>query len=294
MTAIFGFNFDIHTGGLLMITKLPIGLQLYSVRDFLEKNFYGTLKKVKEMGYDAVEFAGGFYGHTAEEIKEMCEDLGLDPISAHVGRGVIMADVEKVISDYREVGCRYIAIPWADRNKELPGADGYEDFKKDLRTISAECKKYSIPLLYHNHDFEFVKIDGKNKLDILYSDLPADVLQTEIDTCWARVGGENPSEFILKYSGRAPLVHIKDYVGERSANMYALIDGGKVEKTEETKPAVPFELRPVGSGVQDVASIIKASEKAGAVAVIVEQDNPSMGLNSLECAKKSIDYIKSL
>ena len=118
--------------------KMPIGLQLYSVRDAMEKNFYGTLKEVKAMGYDAVEFAG-LFGHTAAEIKEMCADLGLDPISAHVGRAVIMADLEGVIKTYADIGCRYIALPWADWKVELPGADGYEAFKEDVRKI-AETK----------------------------------------------------------------------------------------------------------------------------------------------------------
>ncbi len=272
--------------------KMPIGLQLYSVRDAMEKNFYGTLKEVKAMGYDAVEFAG-LFGHTAAEIKEMCADLGLDPISAHVGRAVIMADLEGVIKTYADIGCRYIALPWADWKVELPGADGYEAFKEDVRKISAECKKYGIVLLYHNHDFEFVKIDGENKLDILYRDLPADVLQTEVDTCWARVGGEDPAAYVLKYSGRAPLVHLKDYVGEKSAHMYALIDGGKTDDTAKEEPKVPFELRPVGYGVQDVKAIMEASEKAGACCVIVEQDTPSMGKTSMECAKMSIESVKA-
>ena len=89
------------------------------------------------------------------------------------------------------------------------------------------------------------------------------------------------------------MVHIKDFVGSKSANMYGLIDGGKVEEKVET-PAVPFELRPVGYGVQDVAAIIAAAEAAGAESVIVEQDQPSMGKTPMECAKMSIDYIRSL
>ena len=144
--------------------------------------------------------------------------------------------------------------------KELPGSEGYEAFLADIKTISAECAKYGIKLLYHNHDFEFEKIDGKNKLDILYADTTPNVLQTQIDTCWAKVGGEDPAKYVVKYTGRAPLVHLKDFVGSKSANMYALIDGGEVE--EKDNAVVPFELRPVGYGIQDVLSIIKAAEYA--------------------------------
>ncbi len=272
------------------MSKLPIGIQLYSVRDDMKADFAGTLKKIKEMGYDAVEFAG-LFDNSPADVKAMCEEIGLIPVSAHVGRSVIMQDVAKVIGGYAEIGCKFVVIPWASAEKELPGSAGYEAFRNDLTVIAAECAKYGIKLLYHNHDFEFKKIDGKYILDHLYEDLDASVLQTQIDTCWANVGGENPANYVLKYSGRAPLVHIKDFVGSKSANMYELIDGGEVEGKEE---AVPFELRPVGYGVQDVLSIIKAAEKAGAQMVIVEQDQPSLGRTPLECAKLSIEYIRTI
>jgi sugar phosphate isomerase/epimerase len=146
-----------------------------------------------------------------------------------------------------------------------------------------------LQLLYHNHDFEFLKIDGKYALDILYDTVPADLLQTELDTCWVRVGGEDPSAYIRKYTGRAPVVHLKDYFGEKSENMYALIG---IESDEAAKPS-KFEFRPVGSGVQDFPSILAASKDAGAEWVVVEQDNPSMGLTPMESIKASIDYLKS-
>ena len=273
------------------MSKLPIGIQLFSVRDYMEKDFAGTLKELKKMGYDAVEFAG-LFDYSAKEVKAMCEEAGLIPISAHVGLGVIMSDVEKVIGDYAEIGCKYVAIPWASADTDLPGSTGYDKFLKNIKTVADECAKHGMKLLYHNHDFEFAKIDGKNKLDILYADTNPDVLQTQVDTCWAKVGGEDPARYVLKYAGRAPLVHIKDFVGSKSANMYELIDGGQVKDDE--KNIVPFELRPVGYGIQDVLSIFKAAEKAGAEMVIVEQDRPALDRDSLECAKLSIEYIKNI
>lgn len=272
------------------MSKLPVGIQLFSVRDYMEKDFAGTLKELKKMGYDAVEFAG-LFDYTAKEVKAMCEAAGLVPVSAHVGRGVIMADVEKVIGDYAEIGCKYVAIPWASADNDLAGSKGYDAFLRDLKIIAAECDKYGMKLLYHNHDFEFAKIDGKNILDILYEDTAPDVLQTQVDTCWAKVGGEDPANYVLKYKGRAPLVHIKDFVGSKSANMYELIDGGVVKAGEKV---VPFELRPVGYGIQDVLSVIKASEDAGAEMIIVEQDRPALDKDSLECARLSIDYIRNI
>ena len=269
--------------------KLPIGLQLYSVRDDMEKDFLGTLKALKEMGYTHAEFAG-LYGHSAEEVKEMCAAAGINPYSAHVNALEIMEDLHGNIKKYADIGCKFIAIPWADASRDLPGGSEYDKFLATIRIIAAECKKYGIGLLYHNHEFEFEKIDGKNKLDILYADTTPEELATEIDTCWAKVGGENPAEYVKKYTGRAPVIHLKDYAGGKSDNMYGLI-GGKEQAEDENEA---FELRPIGSGVQDVASLLQAAEAAGANIVVVEQDEPSQGKSRMECAKSSIDYIKSI
>ena len=148
-----------------------------------------------------------------------------------------------------------------------------------------------IQLLYHNHDFEFLKIDGKYALDILYDTVPADLLQTEIDTCWVNVGGEEPAAYVEKYTGRAPIVHLKDFSGSKgNGPLYKLI--GIEEEAQETTST--FEFRPVGSGVQDWKKIIASAEKAGAEWVIVEQDDPSMGKTPMECAEMSINYLKTL
>ena len=91
--------------------KFPNGLQLYSVREDMEKDYKGTLEQVKEMGYDGVEFAG-LYGCTPKQIKEELDRLGLIPVSAHVPFVEMMADPEKVIGAYKEIGCPYIAIAY--------------------------------------------------------------------------------------------------------------------------------------------------------------------------------------
>ena len=147
-------------------------------------------------------------------------------------------------------------------------------------------------LCYHNHDFEFEKVDGEYKLDRLYNDVPAELLSTQLDTCWVNVGGENPSDYIRKYNGRIEIIHLKDFVGSKSENMYGLIGAEGKEKGKDTSNK--FELRPVGSGVQDFPAILAASKEVGAKWVVVEQDQPSLGKTPLECAKMSIDYIKEI
>lgn len=270
--------------------SLSVALQLYSVRDDIAADFAGTLVKVKALGYAGVEFAG-LYGHSAAEVKKMCEDAGLVPLSAHVPYVDMKRDPKGVLAAYAEIGCKYIAIPYL-MPEHRPGSEGFADVIKDAETIGREAKALGMQLLYHNHDFEFDKIDGKYALEVLYDTVPADLLATELDTCWVNVGGEEPSAYVRKYTGRAPVVHLKDFVGSRNENMYELI-GIETEKKEEILKT-PFEFRPVGYGVQNMPSIVKAAEDAGASWVVVEQDQPSMDLTPMQCAEKSREYLKSI
>ena len=264
--------------------KFPVALQLYSVRDAMEKDLKSTLAQVKAMGYNGVELAG-LFGNTAVEMKAMVEEAGLELMSAHVPVPELLKD--EVLDDYAASGLKFIVIPWM----EVAGDDAA--FKADIqkiRSIGERCKARGMQLLYHNHDFEFQKKNGEYVLDIYYSSIESDYLQTEIDTCWANVGGENPAEYVKKYTGRAPVVHLKDFEGAKSDNMYALI--GRDDKKEEAGKA--FGFKPVGYGVQDFPSIIKAAEEAGTKWLVVEMDSPSDNLTSLECAKKGIDYLKTI
>ncbi len=268
--------------------RFPVGIQLYSVRDDAERDLRGTLQALKEMGYDGVEFAG-LYGHTPEELCDLCAEIGLIPLSAHVPYVDLVRDPAFEVEQYATIGCKYIAIPYLTEEYR-PGAALFDEVIKNAAIIGEAAKKHGITLLYHNHDFEFVKLDGKYALDVLYDTVPADLLQTELDTCWVNVGGEDPASYLRKYTGRAPVVHLKDFVGEKSENMYALI--GIDKKAEPASDA--FELRPVGSGKQDFPAILEAARDAGSEWVVVEQDEPSMGLSRLECAAKSRAYLKSI
>ena len=159
-----------------------------------------------------------------------------------------------------------------------------------VKMLCKVAKELGMQLLYHNHDFEFMKLDGKYALDVLYDDVSADLLKTELDVCWVTVGGEDPVSYMRKYSGRSPVVHLKDFYGEKSEDMYELIG---IEKKAPKRPG-NFEFRPVGSGMQDFPAILAASEDAGAQWVVVEPDRPSMGLTPMECITKSREYLKTL
>lgn len=272
--------------------SFPIALQLYSVRDELEKDFVGTLRKTKELGYDGVEFAG-LYGHKPAEVRDVLSQIGLIPISAHVPFLDLVADPEKVVGEYAEIGCKYIVIPYL-LPEYRPGEEKFSEVISGAQAIGEAAKKAGMILLYHNHDFEFKKIGGLFALDVLYNKVPSDLLKTQIDTCWVNVAGVDPSDYIRKYAGRSPVVHLKDFVmqGKKPEKLYELIgieDEKKDEKTEDS-----FDYRPMGLGVQNFTEILKACKDAGVLWVVVEQDEPSMGKTSFECAEISIKYLKSL
>ena len=270
--------------------KLPIAIQLYSVRDDMEKDFYGTVKKVKELGYDGVEFAG-LFGKSGVEVKAICDEIGVVPVSAHVPYYDMLENPEAVLKDYKDMGCKYVVVPYLTEECR-PGTEGWASTVAGIGKIGAAAKAMGLQLLYHNHDFEFLKIDGEYALDILYNTISEDLLKTELDTCWVNVGGEEPAGYVEKYSGRAPIVHLKDFSGSKgNGPLYKLIG---IEEEETEKKENTFEFRPVGYGVQDWKKIIAASEKAGAEWVVVEQDDPSMDKTPIECAEMSINYLKTI
>lgn len=268
--------------------SFPIALQVYSVRNEAKEDLRGTLTALKKMGYDGVEFAG-LYGHAPAEVKALCAELELTPLSAHVPYLEMMEAPEKVLSDYASIGMKYVAVPYLSDDYR-PGTPRFPEVVKNIRMLGGVAKKVGLTLLYHNHDFEFIKLDGKYALDVLYDTVPADLLKTELDVCWVKVGGEDPADYIRKYSGRCPVVHLKDFFGEKSENMYELIG---IEQKRPVRPA-NFEFRPVGYGLQDFPTILTAARESGASWVVVEQDNPSMGLTPMECAEKSIQYLKKI
>ena len=248
---------------------LPVALKLYSIREEAEKDFVKTMQEVKKIGYDGVELAG-LYGHSPEEVRDCLNEIGLIPISAHVAYQEFMGDMQGTVKCYATIGCRYLAIPYLLEEQRY-GTEYFKKVMKNIPEIAMTCKKVGITLLYHNHDFEFTKMDdGVYVLDYMYQQISEDDLKTELDVCWIKVAGEEPTEYIKKYAGRCPIVHLKDY--------------SKVDT---------LEFRALGHGVQDIPAILEATLKAGAEWVVAEQDSHSEH-TPLEDAILSREYLKSL
>lgn len=276
-----------------MTKKLPVGIQVYGLRDLLEntpEQFPVVMKQVKELGYDGVELAG-LYGLDPTFIRDTLAEIGLTPLSAHVPLADMMVDIEKVIADYQLIGVDYLVVPYLpEEYRHL--TPGYPVVIEEMKKIGVAVKAAGMKLLYHNHNFEFVRLEnGTFGFDDIYRQVPADLLMVEPDTCWIKVAGQDPVEYIHKYGSRCEVIHLKDFVKEGNPqNLYKLI-GIETEKKEEDTGF--FEFRPVGFGQMLWEPILNASLEAGAKWVVVEQDE-HYDLPPMECARRSREYLKIL
>jgi len=258
----------IKAGALLMATPMlsnwemkaqsKIGLQLYTLRNELSKDLEGTLKKVAAIGYKEVELFGytdgKFFGKTTKEFKAMLKGLGLDPVSGHYGAGVERKDVKGTLSndwqracdDAAELGQKYVNCAYLTEGERK----SIDDYKKyvDLFNKSGEvAKKAGLQFGYHNHDFEFKKMDGQLPYDLIASTDP-ELVKLELDMYWIVKAGLDPVDLFKKYPGRFPLWHVKD------------MDKGDQSFAE------------VGTGSIDFKKIFDARKIAGMKHFFVEQD----------------------
>ena len=264
-----------------MINGMKTAAQMYSVREEAERNLPETLKQLKSFGYDGIELAG-LVGRTPAELRALADDIGLEIFSAHV-------PLSAEARDYTELGCAYLGIGWVEEG--CPGKPGYEQHRKRMEELAADCVRQGMTLLYHNHDMEFAKWDGLYHLDRFLADIPD--MQLELDTCWANVGGEDPAAYLSQYAGRAPVVHLKDFYmpGKKPTHVYSRI--GVALENQDASDGL-FELRPLGQGQQDIPGLARASAEVGAKWLVVEQDAPSQGKTALECMRLSLEYLQSI
>lgn len=249
--------------------NLPIAAQVFSVREEAAADFDKTMQQLADMGYDGVELAG-LYGKPAKEIRASLEKAGLQAISAHVPMVEFEQDLDKTVETYKEIGCKYVAIPYLDKERWY-GGSRYQDTLDSIVKISEKCREAGMVLLYHNHNFEFEKTaEGGYQLDALYETIPADVLQTELDLCWVKVGGADPVTYLNKYKGRCPLVHVKDFIRK---------DGEVV-------------LVAVGDGEVSADAVVPAAVESGANWLVIEQDSHTFG-TPMENMEKSLKCVKT-
>jgi sugar phosphate isomerase/epimerase len=258
-----------------------IGVQLYTVRTDLEKDFDGTLAKIAAIGYKEVEFAG-YFKHTPQEVRDTVTRHGLTAPSAHVDYGSLGPDkFPQVIDTARTIGHQFIVCPFLDEGlRKEP--DAWKKIAETFNRAGEQSKKAGIQFAYHNHHFEFVPVDGKLPYDVLLESCDPNLVKMEMDLCWITVAGKDPLEYFQRYPGRFPLVHVKGFRGKPPA------EGG----------ATPFErampnITDVGTSGDSIdwKRIFAKSDEAGIKHYFVEHDIPKQPLDSL---KNSYEYLSHL
>lgn len=261
-------------------SRRGVGIQLYTIRDAMAENALEALKKVSEIGYKYLELAGysegKFYGYTPAEFKKIVADLGMEVLSSHtqVEAAVIGMDKAKLTADaHAQLGVKYCVMPWIeekDRNIEQ-----YKKIVADCNEMGRVMKDAGIQFGYHNHNFEFLPMDGiVPYYDIFLKEMDADLVTMELDLFWASKAGQDPIEMFRKYPGRFQLFHMKDMK----------------TKQEPFYDVVKDDICSVGEGVIDFKAILAAGETAGMKYILVEDDNQGNG-KAFEGIKTSFDNI---
>lgn len=192
-----------------------VGLQLYTLRNQMEKDLPGTLAHVAQIGYKEVEFAG-YFGRSPSEIRALVAKNGLTAPSSHVGYPSDWSEWKKTLADAKTAGHQYVTVAWTpDEKRNRPG--GFKAVADDFNKAGAEAKKAGLHFAYHNHDYELKTPNGGElPLDTLYKNTDPRLVTFEMDLYWMVKGGADPIEFMKKYPGRVSLVHVKDATPDRN------------------------------------------------------------------------------
>jgi sugar phosphate isomerase/epimerase len=232
---------------------VKIGLQMYSLRKPAEQDFVGTLRRVAEMGYQGVEFAG-YGGLTAAQLRDVLDELGLVAVGSHVSVERLQHHLDEEVEFQRTLGSQYVVCPFLPPQfRPDPKQSGQWQQTLDLFNQAGRAfAEVGIRFGYHNHSFEFEeKVGDQFLFDALFAGTEANLVSVELDTCWAEHAGQSAVAYLERYAGRVPLIHLKDL----SVN-----DAGTAETVA------------LGEGSIDLESIVAAAEAAGVRWLIVEQD----------------------
>jgi sugar phosphate isomerase/epimerase len=245
-----------------------ISLQLYSVRGETARDMRGTLRRVSEIGYPAVEFAG--YGELSpEDLKTTIDDLGLKASGAHVPFDSWDADPEAIISDMHTLESSHAILPIAPADQRTDEA-AVAGLAESLNRWGDLCRRAGVTFSYHNHDFEFAPLGRTTMWDVLVRETDPGLVHFELDLYWVRYAGADPEPLLRDLGDRIPLVHLKDMA--------------------------PDEQRsdlPVGEGTMPWTPLLQAADAAGVEWYVAEQDNPADALEDVRTSLRSMSGLAS-
>jgi sugar phosphate isomerase/epimerase len=250
--------------------KIPLSVQLYSVRDFCGKDFDGTLAQIAEMGFQGVEFAGYHkYGNDAEGLRKKLDSLGLKAAATHIGANSFVGDALKRTIDYHKaIGCTLLICPG---DKRFTDPEKSKEFAALMNDASKVLKPEGLYCGYHNHAREFDKAEDSTWWDLFAQRTNTDVVLQQ-DAGWTIVAGKDPAAYARKYPGRTKSTHIK------------------------AKPAKGSGFKAlIGQDGYDWKPYIKACYEVGGTEWFsVEQEEYPDGKTSLECVKISLEGWKKI
>jgi sugar phosphate isomerase/epimerase len=244
------------------MNDLQVALELYTVRDETSRDFAGTLRRVAQLGYAGVEFAG--YGNlTAQEMSALLAETGLRVAGTHLGLDALQdPQLDASIRYCKDIGCSFIVLPWLAG--EWRTLEGMQALAPRLNAIGQRCQEHGITFAYHNHDFEFTRVDGVYLLDYLLQLTDPSLVKIELDVYWAAYAGVDPVAYLQALANRVALVHLKDMAADRS-------------------------MTEVGKGILDMRQICAFAQVHGLWGG-VEHDHPQ--IPSLESARISLEYFR--
>jgi sugar phosphate isomerase/epimerase len=265
---------------------LPLGLQLYSVRDILPKDYEGTLKKLSAIGYREVE-AAGFFDHTPAQVKLAMDQAGLRCVSAHYSLAQLQPHVDEIIQFGKGLGVDYIVcsspgLKDASGVKAPSRADResmtLEDWRwnaEQFNHIGERAHAAGMKFAYHNHTPEFRSENGVMFYDELLRLTDPSKVAMELDCGWAIVAGQNPVNLLTRYPTRISMLHVKDF-----------------KMTATTNPSNAPPSTELGRGTIDYRPIFEAAKKAHIEHAFVEQEEFDMP--PMEALKVDADYMHAL
>lgn len=248
-------------------TSKPIAVQLYTLRH-LEQPLSEILHHVAEMGYHGVETVGD-HGISAGEMTDLLDANNLTACSSHVPLARLEEELGKVIAFNQAISNDCLVLPALPQEERPQDAAGWLEVGRRLDAIGQRCADAEMRLLYHNHAWEMVELDGKLALDWLFEGAMEDNLQWEPDIAWIVRGDVDPVELLERYSGRCPRIHVKDIAPEgQNEDQMGFAD--------------------VGYGVLDWSTLLPAAKAAGGEWFVVEHDLPK---DPLATARRSFDFL---
>lgn len=270
-------------------------LQTYSLGNAMREDFRGSLKKVAEIGYAGVEFAGGYGGMEAGELKSYLAQLGLEPISSHVG----LDQIEEHIPYLAELGASYIICP----GTPLTSMEEVLEKAKEMNRLGKLAKQAGLRFGYHNHTPEFALLNGRYVLDILMENTDPELVMFQLDAGWATCAGINVPAYIEAHSGRIGLIHVKEtnkVIGVQKSR-----DFSQFEKDADGRPILPQSVLeemaaikrtdcPTGEGIVDWQLVCDTASAHGAKAFIVEREYDYKGDDIFGCVAEDLAYMKTI